>query len=374
MSEFQTCEYGIPIDSVSECHQHPDGTPGTQAIYLQDEEDTIINLSMCGALAMFEHWTPTTDDLQTLPRKFATAPGPWQPQSFYNGQPTIPTINDSYEYFSTYDASTMLAFMNTQEKLSDKNSETNHIQEPTIAVTHDPAYLALLQLVPSELPNEPFFLDAYQTDVELDHAQDSNSYADPSAYFDTKHQLCRAFHLSIDYTQYLRNSTVDQFPNQLDDHDLLGHNEPMDTLAFAITAHALLADAEHLQPFLAWCPLEVVCHTLKNTTQLARLCIQQPMRDHIKPWFPWLNHPHLHETVATDTMFSSVKGIGGHTCTQVYWGFTSHFINVYGMKSKSEGPITLDDFERKEGIPLVMHSNNLRMQRWGTGWLTWLHA
>jgi len=123
----------------------------------------------------------------------------------------------------------------------------------------------------------------------------------------------------------------------------------MDTLAFAITAHASLADAKHLQPFLAWCPLEVIHCTLENTTQLACLCIQQPMHDHIKPWFPWLNCPCLHETVATNTMFSSVKGIGGHTCAQVYWGFTSHFINVYGMKSESEGLITLDDFACKEG-------------------------
>jgi len=45
---------------------------------------------------------------------------------------------------------------------------------------------------------------------------------------------------------------VEHFLDALDDDELLGHNNPMDTLAFAITAQASLADAEHLQPFLAW--------------------------------------------------------------------------------------------------------------------------
>jgi len=79
------------------------------------------------------------------------------------------------------------------------------------------------------------------------------------------------------------------FLDALNDDELLGHNNPLDTLAFTITAQASLADAEHLPPFLTWRPLEVVCCTLKNTTQLAQIRLQQPMQDHIKPWFPWLN-------------------------------------------------------------------------------------
>jgi len=86
------------------------------------------------------------------------------------------------------------------------------------------------------------------------------------------------------------------------------------------------------------------------------------MHEHTKPWFPWLNRLWFHETVATDTMFANVWAIGGHTCAQVYWGFVSHYINVYGMSSESEGPRTLDDFACEEGIPAIMQSDNSKMQ------------
>jgi len=40
--------------------------------------------------------------------------------------------------------------------------------------------------------------------------------------------------------------------------------------------------------------------------------------------------------IATDTMFSSVQDISGRTCAQVYWGLSSHFINVYGMRTQKQ--------------------------------------
>ncbi len=73
--------------------------------------------------------------------------------------------------------------------------------------------------------------------------------------------------------------------------------------------------------------------------------------------------------VATDTMFSAMQDLSRRTCTQVYWGLSSHFINIYGMCTESKGPHTLDDFAWEEGVPSIMQSNNLRMQRWGTSWL-----
>jgi len=86
------------------------------------------------------------------------------------------------------------------------------------------------------------------------------------------------------------------------------------------------------------------------------------MHDHTKPWFPWLNCPRLHEMVTTDTMFANIKAIGGHHCAQVYWGFLSHYINMYGMKTENEGPCMLNDFVHEEGIPPILHSNNSKMQ------------
>jgi len=65
----------------------------------------------------------------------------------------------------------------------------------------------------------------------------------------------------------------------------------------------------------------------------------------------------------------NVKAIRGYHCAQVYWGFISHYINVYGMHTESEGLQTLNDFACDEGIPPILRSDNSKMQWWGTGWL-----
>jgi len=66
--------------------------------------------------------------------------------------------------------------------------------------------------------------------------------------------------------------------------------------------------------------------------------------------------------VTTDTMFANMKAIGGCHCTQVYWGFLSHYINIYSMKTENEGLRTLDNFAHEEGIPPILRSNNSKMQ------------
>ena len=65
----------------------------------------------------------------------------------------------------------------------------------------------------------------------------------------------------------------------------------------------------------------------------------------------------------------STKDISGATCAQVFYGLVSHYINVYGMKSESEGPDALDDFAREEGIPPIIRSDNARMQKYRKIWV-----
>jgi hypothetical protein len=86
--------------------------------------------------------------------------------------------------------------------------------------------------------------------------------------------------------------------------------------------------------------------------------------------FPFLYRTRLHEAVATDTMFSSSKDLSVAWCAQVFYGLSSHVINVYGMKSENEGPDALDDFGRYEGIPAISRSDNSKMQRYGKRWNT----
>lgn len=42
----------------------------------------------------------------------------------------------------------------------------------------------------------------------------------------------------------------------------------------------------------------------------------------------------------------------------------SHFINVYGLRTESDGPRAFDDFVRQEGIPTAIRSDNSKIKRW----------
>ena len=101
MSEYQTREAGNMVDSVSKCHLHWDGTPGHQAMKFVCAADTkdpevIIDFSIQSALSTMMHRLPTEDDLQTMPRYFATPAGIWVPKSQIDlGEMPIPPLNSS---------------------------------------------------------------------------------------------------------------------------------------------------------------------------------------------------------------------------------------------------------------------------------------
>jgi hypothetical protein len=125
---------------------------------------------------------------------------------------------------------------------------------------------------------------------------------------------------------------VDNFLDELDDAELLGHCEPFDTYAFALRTAMSYKEAEDLQPYLAWRPLEVIRKTIEHTTSLAQVEHHLPMKRHRQARFPYLNRKRLTETVSTDTAFMHVPALGGSTCAQVFFGLYSHFVNVYGMQ------------------------------------------
>ena len=69
---------------------------------------------------------------------------------------------------------------------------------------------------------------------------------------------------------------------------------------------------------------------------------------------PFLNRMRLRETVSTDTIFSKIRDVSGSWCAQIFYGLSSHYINVYGMKAESEGLEALQDFLREEGFPSII--------------------
>ena len=77
---------------------------------------------------------------------------------------------------------------------------------------------------------------------------------------------------------------------------------------FLSSTKITVQDARKWQPFLGCRPLEVIRHTLNNTTQLAMTSQVSGMRRHVQSRYPFLNRKRLNETVATDT-FSPTHGI-----------------------------------------------------------------
>ena len=120
-------------------------------------------------------------------------------------------------------------------------------------------------------------------------------------------------------------------------------------------------DPEKLQPFLAYRPLDVVKKTIQNTTQLAKMIVHFPLRRHIKSRFKWANVTRIQETVSTDPLFSNVKSAyDGYIGAQVFYGCTSHNINVYGIHAKSEFHKVYRDFIREYGAPAVLCHDNAK--------------
>jgi hypothetical protein len=78
-------------------------------------------------------------------------------------------------------------------------------------------------------------------------------------------------------------------------------------------------DYEKLSPYFAFRPHNIIQHTLRQTTQLAKSTIHYPMRLHLKSRFQMLRHIRLNEVIATDTYFVNEKSIEGYHSTQEYF-------------------------------------------------------
>jgi hypothetical protein len=126
---------------------------------------------------------------------------------------------------------------------------------------------------------------------------------------------------------------------------------------------------EALRPNFHWLPLERIKKTIQATTQFARNAPRYPFRKHYRTRWPAANVDRWNEDVATDTFFSDTPahddGIFGHSgCTmaQIYAGKRSSKTVVYGMRSETQMPSTLEDFIRKHGAPNCLFSDNAKVQ------------
>jgi len=335
---------------VTTWHHCVDGKRGTQSIYLHNDSNTIIPMKVWAALFCFQHWS--SNENKTFPIQYMTNIGPWEPQQFYNANdPLDPVISPVLTVYNAMSSAPAIKASLTHEGRSIDSMDTTRVTQPT-------GIDLPWSSTPSETPNKPKFMTS---DTPIDEEEEPYFF-NPSNNMSERSRQGRAFHLSTTLNDFIRTAEVDRFLKDIDNEELLGFYKPFNMLAFSMQARATIPEAEKLQPFLAWCPLEVIWRTLENTTQLARVCHDRILQNHMKLWFPWLNRNWLHEMVATNTMFSSVQDLSGRTCAQVYWGLSSHFLNIYGMHMESEGPQTLDNFSHEEGVPPVMQSDNSCMQ------------
>jgi hypothetical protein len=121
-------------------------------------------------------------------------------------------------------------------------------------------------------------------------------------------------------------------------------------------------DYEKLSSLFAFRPHDVIQHTLRQTTQLAKSTIYYPMRLHLKSRFQMLRHKRLTEFISTDTYFANEKSIEGYHCAQVFFGMTSKMLYVAGMKTESEFSDVYLDFIRKYGIPSTLRRDNAKSE------------
>ena len=120
---------------------------------------------------------------------------------------------------------------------------------------------------------------------------------------------------------------------------------------------------EKFRKYLAFLPTKVVKWTFAKTTQLCKSFVHYPLLKHVKSRFAWMNKFRLNEKVSTDTIFANCRAIGGYPCAQVFYGMTSHVINVCGMRTEKELPEIYKDFICHEGIPSVLRQDGANAQK-----------
>ena len=363
-SEYQMSEGGCLVDSKARRHMRPDGSKGTQSIKFPGHDD-IFEFEIRECLMTLQHRPPTEEEKETLPIIEITSKKVWNPSEHtYLCDDTVLPVDDDEALYPT---------------LSDEDRPATalvascdlppDIEEPTVTLSQDPGE----HIGADDDSGEEEFFDATPEAEE-----DEEVFSDAVETVNTAELRVpipkgQKLAISLD-SDYVLSSEVDQFLDSIDHEELTGYREKFDVNSYCIRAskelrHIMPAkarpDKENLEEFrrcLAWLPMEIIKHTLACTTRLAQWTARVPMHRHFSARFPFLNLQRLNEAVATDTYFANCRAIGGATCAQVFFGCKSKMINVYPMKSESEGPNAYEDFLREEGIPSIVHRDNAKMQ------------
>ena len=380
LCSFQMREIGIIIDNISTRNvKNTSGENGTQSITFKD--GTVVDLRCRSKLMSFDTALPTENEIANLP-VYEIAMDNWNPMAYIDDPINMPL--KSREKSDNNDVSSRLFHSNTQSPsitTMDIPRQNNNMyncsedfeQLPSNYNTYCPkqietnAMKVSLQDDSDDISIFTFVEDYYDLDTILDVPNSTNINMNCSTidqnYIEYKNSIeavpdnhsvnsnctqffdcqenTKPFHLSIDYqilgehvqgeqsrVMHIKQHKVNDFLEDMDWNQLIGKQETFSTLAFAVSASNKFQRLEALQPMLAWKPLEVIKRTLEVTTQWAKPVNHYPMKNHHSSRFPWHNISRLQEEVATDTYFSSIKGMDGSNCMQLYVGLLSRMINL----------------------------------------------
>jgi hypothetical protein len=190
----------------------------------------------------------------------------------------------------------------------------------------------------------------YSSDIKVDLVEQeipNLSYFDPSDAHDTNVKGKRA-NLAFHFNNIVMKNANDLYQLNKD----------------SFYKKALPAEIEYqkLSLYFVFLPLDVLHHTLSQTTQIDMSKIHYPMRHHLKSRFQMLRHKRLNEVIATDTYFANEKSIEGYHCAQVFFRMTSKVLYVAGMKTESEFAGVYLDLIRKYGIPSALQIHNAKFE------------
>ena len=118
-------------------------------------------------------------------------------------------------------------------------------------------------------------------------------------------------------------SETDDFLKLMADYPLSKDENPYDVASYLRLASKMSKviqpkkilynnfDFKAIQPCFGFLPIDSIKKTFECTTQLAKCHTKVPLQKHWQPRFPFLNVQRLSEPVATDTIYSNAKALGG---------------------------------------------------------------
>jgi hypothetical protein len=329
---------------------------GNQHIH-DTESGVILPLTFRKGMYRLVNRTPTSHEIATLPRIYLTSKEHWTPHCNDDDEtPPIPPLltQDQVTYHSQPTCKSENSNMTREghlahDQLISPTEKNTIVKQGPDSVANQTKKCSNVSPVPQSIITGPMdtlsHLGQYSVGEALYLEQRLNQIKSPCAHADV-------------------TTTVPSTHGGSPADTVLGSSWTM-AKALIFTTTPTTPDLRKLQPYLAYKPIEVIRETLARTTQLARLQQSGNLRRHIQSRFPGLNKKRIHETIATDTAFSSKRDVSGALCAQVFFGINSHMMDIYPLRTESDGPNAFEDFVRQQGIPTAFRSDNSKMQTLG---------